>query len=48
MELFVAFEVEYTNEFKEWWNQSLDENEQDEITAVVGLLEQKGPQLHFP
>ena len=44
----MPFEVEYTHEFEEWWNHSLDEHEQNEIAAVVGLLELKGPQLHFP
>jgi hypothetical protein len=44
----VPHSVEYTNEFEQWWIESLTENEQDEIAAVVGLLEQKGPNLPFP
>ena len=44
----MTYEVEYTDEFEHWWKQSLKIEEQDEIAAVVGLLEQKGPQLLFP
>jgi len=44
----VSWEVEYTDEFEAWWQQDLDEGEHDEIAAVVGLLERKGPQLPYP
>jgi hypothetical protein len=40
-------EVEYTDEFELWWN-SLSELEQDDIAAVVTLLEEYGPTLPFP
>ena len=40
-------EVEYTEEFEEWWN-TLSESEQDDIAATVGLLEEKGAMLAFP
>jgi hypothetical protein len=43
----MAFEVEYTNEFGEWWD-SLDEGEQEDVNAVVLLLEARGPHLPFP
>jgi hypothetical protein len=43
----MTWEVEYTDEFEEWWK-SLDEDEQESITASVGLLEARGPQLGFP
>ena len=43
----MAWEVEYTDEFETWWN-GLDEEEQVEIDAIVGLLEEKGPHLPFP
>ena len=43
----VIWEVEYTDEFGEWWN-DLSEEEQDSIDQRVGLLEAKGPQLPFP
>jgi hypothetical protein len=41
------WEVEYTNEFEEWWNK-LDEGEQTDIAACVTLLEICGPNLKFP
>jgi len=41
------WEVEYTDEFGEWWN-SLSESEQDAVAVYVGLLEQAGPTLSFP
>jgi len=40
-------EVEYTEEFGEWWG-GLTEGEQDSIAATVGLLETYGPRLPFP
>lgn len=40
-------EVEYTDEFGDWWRE-LAENEQDSVAAKVQLLEQLGPQLPFP
>ena len=43
----MAWKVEYTDEFSEWWS-SLNEPEQDDIAAMVGLLEEKGPSLPFP
>ncbi|MBM3610794.1 MAG: addiction module toxin RelE [Alphaproteobacteria bacterium] len=39
--------VEYTNEFESWWK-TLEEPQQEDIVAVVALLEEKGPQLAFP
>jgi len=43
----VTCEVEYTDEFEEWWN-NLSEEEQDLIAASVGLLEERGAQLPYP
>ncbi len=43
----MAWKVEYTDEFGKWWD-SLDESEQDDTAATVGLLEEKGPSLPFP
>lgn len=40
-------EVEFTNEFGDWWS-SLSDNEQNDITAVVELLMEYGPHLSFP
>jgi hypothetical protein len=39
--------VEYTDAFEEWWD-SLTEGEQEDVAAVVQLLELKGPQLPHP
>jgi len=44
----MTWNVEYTDEFETWWTEKLKPDEQDEIAAVVGLLERKGPQLPFP
>ena len=41
------WDVEFTDEFGEWWH-SLSEPEQDDIAPMVGLLEEKGPSLPFP
>ncbi len=43
----VAYQVEYTDEFAEWWDR-LDGAEQDAVTRVVRLLEERGPTLPFP
>jgi hypothetical protein len=43
----MAWDVEYTNEFGAWWD-GLTEAEQEDITASIGLLEEKGPNLGFP
>ena len=41
------WDVEYTNEFECWWD-GLTEDEQVDITASVGLLEERGPSLGYP
>lgn len=43
----MSWEVEYTDEFGDWWN-SLSEAEQDSVATQVLLLEQLGPHLGFP
>ncbi|OZI25862.1 addiction module toxin RelE [Bordetella genomosp. 9] len=43
----MRWEVEYTDEFEEWWC-SLKEGEQDSLIASVRLLETCGPSLGFP
>lgn len=43
----MAWEVEYTDEFGEWWL-LLEKGDQDEIAVAVELLENQGPQLPFP
>ena len=41
------YEIEYTDEFEDWWL-SLSAGEQDEIASVVTLLGELGPNLKFP
>jgi len=43
----VAWEVEFTDEFEEWWN-GLKETDQIKIDAAVRMLEEYGPDLPFP
>lgn len=43
----MSWDVEYTNEFEEWWSR-LSEDEQESVDASVHLLEDRGPQLGFP
>jgi hypothetical protein len=41
------WDVEATEAFEGWWRM-LTEQEQDDVTALVELLEERGPQLPFP
>jgi hypothetical protein len=43
----MAWAVEYTDEFGEWW-ETLSEDEQSDIDASVRELERRGPMLPFP
>ena len=43
----MSWNVEHTDEFAEWWR-DLTEAQQDDVTAVVLLLIEHGPQLKFP
>jgi len=43
----MEWEVEYTDEFEAWWHE-LSEAEQEDIAAIVELLELKGPNLPYP
>ncbi|MDE0060420.1 MAG: type II toxin-antitoxin system RelE/ParE family toxin [Defluviicoccus sp.] len=43
----MSWDVEYTNEFGDWWDQ-LDGSEQEDVTATVELLTEQGPALGFP
>ncbi|MDA8112059.1 MAG: type II toxin-antitoxin system RelE/ParE family toxin [Nitrospiraceae bacterium] len=40
-------EIEFTNEFEEWW-QTLTEQEQDDATAIIELLGENGVRRRFP
>ncbi len=43
----MKWEVEYTNEFEEWWV-TLEADTQDAIDVLVGILQEEGPNLPFP
>ena len=43
----MEWDVEYTDQFEEWWN-GLDSAEQEDVAAKVGLLEECGPALGRP
>ena len=43
----MAWEVEYTDQFGDWWL-SLSESEQDAVVSRVELLMELGPNLGFP
>ena len=43
----MEWEVEFTDEFGAWWN-SLNIEEQEEVSAKVELLEEHGPTLPRP
>lgn len=44
---YVEWEVEFTDEFEEWWD-GLNEDEQVDVDAKVMLLQQYGPMLRRP
>jgi hypothetical protein len=43
----LSWQVEYTDDFRNWW-ETLSVGEQESVAACVGLLEAKGPFLGFP
>jgi hypothetical protein len=43
----LAWEVEFTDEFEEWWD-TLSEANQGKVDARIGLLMERGPNLGFP
>ncbi len=43
----MPWEVEYTDQFEQWW-QGLSEREQNPVIARVELLMEYGPSLPFP
>lgn len=45
--LSMAWDVEYTDEFGQWWAE-LSQDEQESVAASVRLLEERGPTLGFP
>ena len=43
----MAYEIERTDEFTEWWD-CLNQREQVEVAKIVGVLAEKGPKLRRP
>jgi len=43
----MPWSVEFTNEFRAWWD-TLTERQQEDVAASVQLLMEHGPQLRFP
>ncbi len=41
------WEMEYTNEFRAWW-ETLTAAQQEDVAAAVQLLQEYGPTLRFP
>lgn len=44
----VAYEVEFTDEFRDWYEDDLSLEEQRSVARVVVMLEASGPSLSFP
>jgi hypothetical protein len=42
----MPWEVEITGEFEAWW-QEQSKGVRYDVGAIVSLLEERGPQLHF-
>lgn len=45
--IIMVWEIEYTDEFEEWWH-TLDESLQETVAVNVGVLEELGINLGFP
>ncbi len=43
----MIYEVEYTDEFESWWDE-LSARTQDDVSRVVNMLAEQGPQLPYP
>jgi hypothetical protein len=43
----MVWDIEYTNEFGDWWD-SLSDKEQNDTVAVINLLAERGANLPFP
>ncbi len=44
----MIYEVEFTDEFRDWYQDGLAASEQKSVARVVEMLEQAGPNLSFP
>ena len=43
----MAWQVEYTDQFREWWDTPREEQQED-LAATVELLMERGPTLPYP
>ena len=43
----MPWQVEYTDQFREWWD-TLSEEQQEDLAATVELLMERGPTLPYP
>ena len=43
----MPWDVEFKDEFHDWWK-SLTEEQQDDVAHSVGLLQERGPTLGYP
>jgi hypothetical protein len=43
----MEWEVEFTNEFGEWWD-GISAEEQEDVRAYIKLLQEDGPNLKVP
>ena len=43
----MSWEIEYTDNFENWW-QTLSGEQQDDLVSIVQLLQERGTQLPFP
>jgi hypothetical protein len=44
----MAWDVEVTDEFVQWFQHSIGDAERESVVSIVGLLESEGPQLKHP
>ena len=44
----MVYEVEFTDEFRGWYEDGLSSSEQQDVARVVEMLVQSGPMLPFP
>ena len=44
----MTYDVEFTDEFRDWFEVDLSLSEQESVTRVVDMLQDAGPLLRFP
>ena len=44
----MVYQIEFTDEFRDWFEDGLSTLEQEDVARVVEMLEQSGPMLPFP